>query len=95
MREPREPIFLERHTYRRRRLIDAARIVPVLGGVLFLAPVLNLSAGSGSTVAGSGYLFGVWALLIVLSFVLTRRIARTNAEAEREAPPGEDEVARR
>ena len=27
MKEPVQPLFLERHSYRRRRLIDAARVV--------------------------------------------------------------------
>ncbi|WP_102107148.1 hypothetical protein [Oceaniglobus roseus] len=50
MAPPREPVFLERQTYRRRRLMDAARVLPVLGAVLFMVPMLwfaGLDARSG------------------------------------------------
>ena len=40
MRRPRRPLFLARAPYRRRRLRDAARILPVLGLFLLLMPLL-------------------------------------------------------
>ena len=33
-----EPVFLERQSYRRRRLGDAAKFLPFVGLVLFLLP---------------------------------------------------------
>jgi len=71
-RQP-EPLFLARQSYRRRRLADAARLLPVLGLVLFLLPVLW--TGSGGTAGGVIYLFGVWALLIVAVARISRRLA--------------------
>lgn len=66
------PVFLERQSYRRRRLIDAARLLPILGGVLFAIPLLwPRGQGGGAdpvpTSSASLYIFAVWAGLIVLS----------------------------
>jgi len=80
VRSPGEPLFLQRQSYRRRRLTDAIRLVPVLGALLFLIPVLNMSDGSGSTLAGGIYLFLSWLGLIVLSAVLVRKINRPQSE---------------
>ena len=71
MTEPLEPLFVARRTYRRRRLMDAARILPWLGAFLFGLPLLWTDPG---TAAGLLYLFGAWAVLIILSFALARRL---------------------
>jgi hypothetical protein len=84
MRPPVEPLFLARRTYRRRRLMDALRLLPWLGAFLFGLPLLW---GDPTTAHGLLYLFAAWALLIVLSFALARRFAAdpgTDAE-----PPGD------
>ena len=71
-------IFLERRGYRRRRLADAARVVPVLGGVLILMPLFWSDADGErvSTVSAFLYVFCVWALMIaeaaVMSWLLSR-----------------------
>ncbi len=44
MRKPKRPLFLARAPYRRRRLRDAARLLPVVGGFLLLLPLLTLRA---------------------------------------------------
>jgi len=71
---PPEPIFLARETYRRRRLIDAMRLLPVLGIGFFMVPMLD--AGHRATAPGGIYVFAVWFLLIVAAAVLTRGLAR-------------------
>ena len=40
MSEPNQPLFLERTSYRRRRVADAARLVPFVGLMLWLLPAL-------------------------------------------------------
>ena len=61
----------------RARLADAARLLPVLGLALMLAPdVLLAGGGSGATAPWLVWLFGAWALLIGLSAVVARRHAR-------------------
>ncbi len=72
-RQPAEPLFLARQSYRRRRLGDAARLVPVLGIILFVLPVLWSDAAR--TAGGLIFLFTVWALLIVLMAVVVRRLS--------------------
>ena len=81
MRPPAQPLFLARRSYRRRRLIDAIRLVPVLGAVLFMLPVLGSAGHVGATFRGGLYLFASWAFLIVLTAFLTRRLERA-ARAE-------------
>lgn len=68
----RDPLFFERQVYQQRRLGDAARFIPFVGTFLFLLPILW--AGSART-AGSGvYLFAIWACLILLVAVVSRRL---------------------
>lgn len=80
MPPPLEPLFLERQNYRRRRLGDAARFLPVLGFVLFLLPILW--AGDGRTAGGMIYVFSVWALLIAVVAFLSRRLTAPTSDAE-------------
>jgi len=70
---PPAPLFLERETYRRRRLMDAARLLPLFGAALLLVPVFW--SQDHRTAAGIVYLFVVWLLLIVAAGVLARRLA--------------------
>ncbi len=84
----REPLFLARQTYRRRRLTDAVRLVPVLGAVLFLIPILSTSAGATSTLSGGIYVFLVWLGLIAATALLSRRL--NAGEADGTGAPGED-----
>ena len=70
-----QAVFLERQSYRRRRLLDLARLLPLLGVLLLLVPLLWPDADSPVQV-GSGdralpmsgaiaYIFAVWAALIL------------------------------
>ncbi|WP_371168130.1 hypothetical protein [Aliiroseovarius sp. 2305UL8-7] len=68
MRPRREPLFLARQSYRRRRLEDAARLLPVLGAFLFLLPLLAPGAG---TARQGLFLFGAWFGLIVATAVIS------------------------
>ena len=68
MRRPKRPLFLARAPYRRRRLRDAARLLPVLGVFLLLLPLLwspeaQMALNSGDVV----YFFSVWLVLIGLA----------------------------
>lgn len=82
MKPPGPPLFLARRTYRRRRLIDSVRLVPILGLLLFLMPVLWAGDGTAGTAGGAIYLFIVWAGLIALAFGLSRALARASEERE-------------
>ena len=84
-----QPIFLERESYRRRRLGDAAKLSPFLGFVLFLVPILW--EGKGSTAGGLVFLFTVWAFLIVSMYMLSRRLSETESK-DTEPEPDPDDV---
>ncbi|MBO9467018.1 hypothetical protein J7443_17370 [Tropicibacter sp. R15_0] len=65
------PLFVERQTYRRRRLVDGARALPVLGLVLWLVPLL-WAVPESKTHASSGliYIFAVWIGLPLVAGIL-------------------------
>ncbi|SFS04813.1 hypothetical protein [Yoonia litorea] len=70
------PIFLQRSSYRQRRLRDGARLMPFVGGVLWAIPL----AWSGSSTTQDGgtsgllFIFGVWVFLIAVTALLASRI---------------------
>ena len=74
-RRASQAVFLERQSYRRRRLLDLARLLPLLGVLLLLIPLLWPGADStGHTSGGDqampmsgaiSYVFAVWAALIL------------------------------
>lgn len=81
-----QALFLERQSYRRRRLVDVARLLPLLGVWLLLLPLLwpgsdRAAVASGQVApmpmsAAITYIFAVWAVLIagaVLFGVAARR----------------------
>jgi|1_EtaG_2_1085319.scaffolds.fasta_scaffold86792_2 hypothetical protein len=82
---PRPPIFLEKRGYRQRRMMDAVRLLPFLGLMLWMVPLLwpvpeilpdATPEHTEPTIAMSvalRYLFGVWALLILATWALWRR----------------------
>ena len=82
--KPGRPLYLARASYRRRRLIDAARLLPVLAAVLFILPVLWAPRpGAERSLATDGiYVFVAWGLLILGMRLLVRGLASPGA-----APP--------
>ncbi len=72
MKRPGLPLFLQRRPYRRRRRIDAARLLPVFGAFLLLLPMLWAPVGARGhdTVDDGLYLFLVWAGLIAVARIL-------------------------
>ncbi len=85
MNEPQEPLFLARRTYRQRRLMDAARLMPWLGILLFFLPLLWRDA---ATSTGLLYLFSVWLVLIAGSWILSRSLGRSTAWDKNAEDPG-------
>ncbi len=77
MARPGDPLFLERESYRRRRLGDAARLLPVLGFILLMLPGFLTV-----TVDALLYIFSVWAVLIVVIGFLSGRLVKTGADEE-------------
>ena len=69
-------MFLARGTYRRRRLVDAARALPFVGVFLFVLPVLWGGEAPVRTAWGGIYVFAVWAALIVAAGLLSHLLIR-------------------
>ncbi|MEO9649953.1 MAG: hypothetical protein ABJ360_19880 [Roseobacter sp.] len=78
-------MFLERKSYRRRRMMDAWRLVAILGVVLWLIPVIwptgpEIGAQTLEMSRALYYVFGVWITLILLTLVLHRLLRGKPAE---------------
>ncbi|AXX97230.1 hypothetical protein [Profundibacter amoris] len=82
MSERRQPLFLERESYRQRRTTDAARLLPVLGFLALGLPILWGGEGGRLTSVGVIYLFGVWVVLIAVAMLLARRLRRIDAQQD-------------
>ncbi|MFV0409951.1 MAG: hypothetical protein ACK5LJ_09740 [Paracoccus sp. (in: a-proteobacteria)] len=69
------PIFLDQAAYRRRRLQDAARLLPLMTLCALLFPVWlvpQAMPGAGGVVI----LFAIWLLAIIASAVIHHRLRR-------------------
>jgi hypothetical protein len=75
VRRGQPSVFLERESYRRRRLMDAARLLPILGALLFMLPLLWPDPDPGEATNGIAmssamiYVFAVWIGLIGAIFL--------------------------
>ncbi|HPD91871.1 MAG: hypothetical protein H6900_14560 [Rhodobacter sp.] len=91
MKPPRAPLFLERATYRRRRIMDGARILPVAGFVLVLLPVLWTRGGPDATQTGTAaeaiYLFALWFVLVAVAALLARPLRGALRRDQVPTPP--------
>lgn len=95
MPEPSETgVFMERRSYRRRRLIDGLKLLPFLGIWLFLLPVFWPGDDSGAPQSMSGalyFIFGVWFALILACAVLVIAI-RWLGSPDEGGPPDTDDA---
>lgn len=86
MRSPRSTVFLERQTYRRRRLIDWIKMLPLIGVVLWLVPLLWPTEGPEQVSSADAiiYVFVIW-FILVLAKALSARALEGVSAAEDEA----------
>ncbi|WP_299849372.1 hypothetical protein [uncultured Roseovarius sp.] len=70
------PVFVERRAYRRRRLVDAARLLPILGVTLVCLPLLWTGERDAptSTTYAMIYFFSLWLALVIGAALLSRRL---------------------
>lgn len=91
MKEPGQPLFLARQTYRERRLMDVARLLPILGILLLLLPLFWAGPAHEGTATSRGviYLFSVWIGLIAIAAILSRRLERLaqSGNGDEDSPP--------
>jgi hypothetical protein len=74
---PSALVFLERRGYRQRRMMDAIRLLPLVGLLLWLLPTLWAATGSDGVEPvrmsrAIVYVFGVWVSLILCAGTLWR-----------------------
>jgi hypothetical protein len=83
---PKTPVFLQKASYRQRRVRDAAKLVPVLGAVLLMMPLTWQDDAQGATTNASAlvYIFGVWIVLIGLTAVLSGLIRSSPQQVHKE-----------
>lgn len=79
MNEPSSRTFLDVRSYRRKRLVDAAKLLPMLGAAALLFPIPFLfrapdEGGPGGALSLALFLFGVWLALILAAFLLSRHL---------------------
>ena len=90
----RQPLFLERGIYRRRRLMDAARLLPLAGVALVCLPLLWSSPTEPDAAATAGttiYLFLIWLILILAAVAIARGLGRGfGRDRSGGAAPGSD-----
>lgn len=97
MSDTKRPLFVERDTYRARRTMDAARLLPVFGAILWLGllPLIRTkpveATDGGTTSITVLFLFGVWIVLIALAAVLSRPLSRIDRD-EMKADPAAPEA---
>jgi len=79
----RRHLFLERESYRKNRLRDAAALMPVFGGLLFFGPAFILTPReqlAGGISFWLVYFFAVWTILIVITYILSRALRQIERE---------------
>lgn len=98
--DPTNPsVFLERQSYRRNRLADAARLLPLIGAAVLSVPLLWPSADSAQVISGAEqaiptsvairYIFGTWAGLIGVSVLFGLAVKRWGpSDSSSQSGPG-------
>ncbi|WP_420586527.1 hypothetical protein [Ruegeria sp.] len=81
----RPSVFLERQSYRRRRLSDAARLLPFLGAALLAIPLLWKDNPGVPLSSAIFYIFACWVGLIVASLVFGFAARRMTTQDESES----------
>lgn len=87
-RQPTPSVFLQRASYRQRRMRDAAKLLPFVGIILLAIPLAWTSGDGEEKIGSSGliYIFGVWVLLIVLSAIFSNLIHADPSLSTKDTP---------
>ena len=72
-------VILEKRSYRKRRLLDGLKILPVFAVFLFFIPLLGRHTDEAQLPALLVYLFSVWLGLTILCGVLGALVAERPA----------------
>lgn len=87
MAKPGMPLFVERGSYRQRRMMDAVRLLVFFGTGLWMLPLLwpTQTVVASEAIPMSRallYVFGVWWVLIASTYLLTRQLRRMPLQSD-------------
>ena len=87
MKAPQRSRFVERRAYRRRRMVDAARLLPIAGAALICLPLLwrGVEGEAAKTTHVMLFLFLLWGGLAIVSALIS---AFLGPAADSETEPG-------
>ena len=92
MSKPTRTEFLERSSYRQRRIRDGARLLPIVALVLMVLPLMWPRDSPDQSLTSSGiiYIFALWILLVVAAYSLSRvlRLSDPSRDEEARTPRG-------
>jgi peptidoglycan/LPS O-acetylase OafA/YrhL len=88
MPNSRPPLFLARANYRRRRLRDGARMLPIFGLVLLILPMF-WADGQRFIVLHWAYVFVIWAALIAAAALLATKLTDGDVPPEMPEAPAD------
>lgn len=91
---PEPGVFLERRSYRRRRMLDGLKMLPILGAWLFMLPLMWPDGGGGAVDAPARsmssaliYIFGTWLVMILCGWTLVAALSRLRDVSGKDAAP--------
>ncbi len=87
---PEASVFLERRSYRRRRLLDGLKLLPFVAAWLFMLPLLWPDGGAHSATSQSMssaliYVFSVWFVMIVIGGALIAAQKKVSLKGKQDA----------
>lgn len=87
MTQPKRTEFLERSSYRQRRIRDGARFLPIVALVLMVLPLMWPRNEPDQSLTSSGilYIFGLWIALVLAAFLLSRVLRLSDPSRDDEA----------
>lgn len=75
MNDPQRYKRREEHARHSRKLRDLALLLPFCGAIAFASPVLDAFASANTDIGHKMiYVFGIWLVLIVCAFLLSRAL---------------------
>jgi len=63
---------------------DAAALLPILGGILFLTPfmsIFTLVEGESTMLRAAAYIFGAWVALIICAAILSKKLSNHSKDS--------------
>lgn len=92
MNETSRPLFVAQATYRARRTMDAARLLPLFGAILFLGllPLIRSNNSEGVISGSILFMFGAWVVLIALAAFLARPLHRIGRKEIKGVAPDQE-----